>query len=62
MSKKNIERWRYSGIIRKKGAGRKTGNPELETFLISWVKQKIVGENIVPRKKAIINKAREFDI
>ena len=37
ISKKNIERWKYQGITRKKGAGRKTGNPKMEQYLIDWV-------------------------
>ena len=35
--KKNIERWITQGICRKKGAGRKTVNPEMEQKIILWV-------------------------
>ncbi len=34
---KNIKRWIKNGPERKKGAGRKTTDPEMEKQLIDWI-------------------------
>jgi hypothetical protein len=38
ISEKNIKRWMNNGIERKKGAGRKTLDPEMEKKLLFWIK------------------------
>ncbi len=37
--KRNIERWIRQGVKRKKGAGRKTVNPQMEANIVEWVTQ-----------------------
>ena len=60
ISKKNIERWLKNGIQRKKGAGRKTMNPEMEREIISWVIERIKEKKIMPRRKDILLKAMGY--
>ena len=56
---KNIKRWLKFGYIRKKGGGRKSKNPNLETNLINWINKSIIN-NFFPGSKDIRKKALEF--
>jgi hypothetical protein len=58
---KNIKRWIKNGPERKKGAGRKTMDPEMEESLLKWI-EKIMYDNdgIFPESKDIKLKAKEF--
>lgn len=66
ISQKNIRRWVEQGPLRKKGAGRKTSDSEMEKNLVSWIQNliskqsssKIIG-NIVKRKE-LMAKAKLF--
>ena len=60
ISKKNIERWLKNGIQRKKGAGRKTMNPEMEKEIIKWVIERIKEKKVMPRRKDILLKAMYY--
>ena len=44
-----------NGIQRKKGAGRKTMNPEMENEIVKWVMNKINITQSMPRRKILID-------
>lgn len=50
---KNIKRWIKNGPERKKGAGRKTMDPEMEKKLLEWVAKKFRETGIFPDNKEI---------
>ena len=52
ISKKNLERWEKEGIKRKKGAGRKTTDPTLESNILEWVTNYFSQERCLIRKDA----------
>ena len=66
ISQKNIRRWVEQGSLRKKGAGRKTSDSEMEKNLVSWIQDliskqsssKIKGDVI--KRKELMNKAKLF--
>ena len=56
---KNIKRWCKLGINRKKGGGRKSKYPKLESDLINWYNDSI-NNNIFPKSNQIREKALEL--
>lgn len=60
VTKKNIERWQLKGLERKKGAGRKTTNPQLELEMLDWVEDYIRNNKKLPKRKFIILQAKNF--
>lgn len=57
---KNIKRWIRHGIERKKGAGRKTMDPEMEDGLLQWIADEYFKTNQFPDCRDLKNKARYF--
>lgn len=48
ISEKNIKRWLIKGVERKKGAGRKTMDPEMEKKLLVWIKNYFLENKRMP--------------
>lgn len=57
---KNIKRWIKNGPERKKGAGRKTMDPNMEKNLLNWVAFEFSKKGEFPDNKEIKNKAKFF--
>jgi len=60
INKKRLLRWIKNGPERKKGAGRKTLDPEMENLLVEWIRQEVANHNVFPTRQAIKIKAREI--
>lgn len=60
IDKKNIDRWMNKGFFHKKGAGRRTRNPEMETEIIEKAHDYIRKHNKIPPRKFIRAVARLF--
>ena len=60
VSKKSIGRWKKTGTIRKKGAGRKIVDPEMEKKLLKWYNENKGKNELKLTSKVIREKAREF--
>lgn len=60
VTRKNVERWCKNGLDRKKGAGRKTTNPEMELEILNWVEDYIRRERKIPKRNYIIIRAMEY--
>ena len=50
---KNIRRWMKNGHKRKKGAGRRTQDPEMEKRLIEWMKEYYTKFLQIPNNKLL---------
>jgi hypothetical protein len=48
--KRSIERWIRQGVKRKKGAGRKTVNPQMEATLVDWAIKYLNDYSIIIRE------------
>ena len=57
--RKSLRRWFHVGCNRKKGCGRKTRNPEMESKLVEWYNE-TVGLNVNVSAKMIREKAVEI--
>ena len=57
---KNIKRWIKDGPMRKKGAGRKTMDPKMETRLLKWIKDYARSFKRMPQPPTIKEKAKEL--
>lgn len=57
---KNIKRWLKNGPERKKGAGRKTMDPHMETALLNWIQEEFKRTGIFPDCRDIKNQAKSF--
>ena len=57
--RKSLRRWSHVGCNRKKGCGRKTRNPEMESKLVEWYKE-VTAKNISVSAKMIRDKAVEI--
>lgn len=58
---KNIKRWMKNGPDRKKGAGRKTMDPNMEQQLLDWIQKILLVDNLpFPESKDIKAKAKEY--
>ena len=57
--RKSLRRWSHVGCNRKKGCGRKTRNPEMESKLVEWYKD-VINQNISVSAKMIRDKAVEI--
>lgn len=57
---KNIKRWIKNGPERKKGAGRKTMDPNMERNLLNWVANEFSKKGEFPDNKEIKNQAKIF--
>jgi hypothetical protein len=55
----NLKRWRSKGTDRKKGSGRKIKHPELEVFLVNYIRD-LRDQNVAVRFKKVIPKARNY--
>lgn len=60
ISKKRLMRWIKNGPDRKKGAGRKTLDPEMENILVTWIKKSVKEKGIFPTRLLIKFKAKEL--
>ena len=58
--RKSLRRWSHVGCNRKKGCGRKTRNPEMESKLVEWVEDTTKNHNINVTSKMIRDKAVEI--
>ena len=58
--RKSVDRWCKNGPMRRKGAGRKTADPNLETQMIRWVEDYITCERRMPKRKYIMVKGHSF--
>ena len=56
--KKNIKRWILKGVLRKKGAGRKITDINLENELIKWTLNNITVSGRIPKRCKIMKMAR----
>ena len=57
---KNIKRWITQGPERKKGAGRKTMDPQMEAGLLNWISEYFRVSNVFPDFKEIKLQAKRF--
>lgn len=57
---KNIKRWLKQGPERKKGAGRKTMDPDMETGLLGWIAEMFRRNKVFPDFKEIKSQAKLF--
>lgn len=57
---KNIKRWIQNGPERKKGAGRKTMDPDMERSLLNWVAKQFRRTGVFPDSKEIKIQARIY--
>lgn len=57
---KNIRRWLKNGYQRKKGAGRRTQDPEMEKLLIQWMADYFKLYQKIPVNKELKIKARKL--
>jgi len=58
--KKRMKRWVENGPDRKKGAGRKTMDPEMEYKLICWISYFTEKNKRFPMRQVIKQKAKEL--
>lgn len=58
ISEKNIKRWIKYGPERKKGAGRKKMDEDMETNLLKWIEDKFVKYKVLPDNREIKIKAK----
>lgn len=60
LTKRNIKRWQQDDLGLKNGPGRKTANPAMEHEMLVWVEDYISREKKLPKRKLIIDQARNF--
>ena len=60
LPEKNIKRWIKHGAERKKGAGRRTTDPEMEIRLLEWIRKEFAKNSLVPDCRKIKNQAKAF--
>ena len=60
LPKKRLKRWFLTGPLRRKGAGRKTLDPDMEETLVGWMSEYVKKYRKFPVRNAIKTKAKNF--
>lgn len=66
LSKKSVERWKYKGVERKKGGGRKALDPNMEVKLLQWYHTqialgKVLSASLIKRKAKELSSVKTFN-